>query len=191
MNQVTCTHCCAIIQERSLYRHHNSQKCRNLRGLVGRENMSSGVNDIDRRSAVNWIRRHDNHLNTYGSFEDTSAKKCGHLCTLSGAMKTCCHCSDKRPYEDTYFKYTDGVGDTRTATRWQYYCPVCEDGILLALLSWSPTTHTAFPFYIQRAVHAIMSTLRYEGSLAYNVPVDVVYLIVTFYVQKLVRELRS
>ncbi|ORY50573.1 hypothetical protein BCR33DRAFT_713340 [Rhizoclosmatium globosum] len=54
-------------------------------------------------------------------------KPCGHFCSLSDAIPSCCFCSDKRPHDTDYRHYIDGRGFQFGAMRSAYYCAVCRN----------------------------------------------------------------
>ena len=56
------------------------------------------------------------------------SRSCGHQCTMT-SLELCCYCIDRRPFlldDSSYPNYVDGQGWTNSATRWEYYCPLCR-----------------------------------------------------------------
>lgn len=41
----------------------------------------------------------------------------------------CCLCMDKRPIEDSYRRYVDGVGEVFDAKRYEFYCSSCKTNL--------------------------------------------------------------
>ncbi|KAI0895927.1 hypothetical protein F4806DRAFT_75765 [Annulohypoxylon nitens] len=58
---------------------------------------------------------------------------CAHLsesgCMMSAKTNLCCECMDERPISESgvYSMYVDGEGWVERATRWQFYCPNCQE----------------------------------------------------------------
>ncbi|KAJ3058105.1 hypothetical protein HDU99_006967, partial [Rhizoclosmatium hyalinum] len=49
-------------------------------------------------------------------------KTCGHLCSLTASIPSCCFCADGRPQQLTYEHYVDGSGLQLDAMRSADYC---------------------------------------------------------------------
>ncbi|KAI4863390.1 hypothetical protein F4820DRAFT_376068 [Hypoxylon rubiginosum] len=50
-------------------------------------------------------------------------------CRITVKSRKCCSCMDQRPEPKSgqYPMYVDGQGWVERATRWQYYCPNCQE----------------------------------------------------------------
>jgi len=59
---------------------------------------------------------------------EKETKSCGHCCYPSRTLTKCCACEDRRPVivDGGYECYIDGIGFTKTASRDDGYCPVCN-----------------------------------------------------------------
>lgn len=64
----------------------------------------------------------------YSKPKNKEIKNCQHWCTLSTQKDGCCSCLDTRPMrkEATYPNYVDGLGYQNTASRNEFYCPICK-----------------------------------------------------------------
>lgn len=141
---------------------------------------------IEFKNEIDILNIHNPRYN-YSQLDDIK-DGCMHMCSLSKSMDKCCACSDKRPIRTKYIVYIDGRGNVPLGNRRMHYCPTCKYGIIkLVLPVWTPNTNKFFPRYIQRVAYSIMSLSNYPLLGFYRIPVDVIYIIISYYIRRLFR----